>query len=90
MEKDLTHLDTFYVGGGWSNDGPSTHVQRDYYSGSFAIQLSQLIYAKLVGEYDSKRAEEYKDRARQYAKDFIHYFDEQGESMALRCLERSH
>jgi hypothetical protein len=51
----------------------------DYYSGSYAIQYLQLLYAKINGDRDPKRAEEYKSRARLYAKDFIHYFDERGE-----------
>ena len=50
----------------------------DYYSGSYAIQLLQLLYVKINGHQDPKRAEEYKERARLYAKDFVHYFDESG------------
>lgn len=79
LEADLDHLDTFHRSGGWSNDGPAGVLQMDYYSGSFAIQYLQLLYAKINGDKDPKRAEEYKKRARMYAKDFLHYFDEQGE-----------
>lgn len=78
LEADLNHLDTFHISGGWSNDGPPDALQMDYYSGSFAIQYLQLLYAKINGDQDPKRAEEYKNRAKQYAKDFLHYFDEQG------------
>ncbi|CAL5867660.1 uncharacterized protein PFLUO_LOCUS1879 [Penicillium psychrofluorescens] len=81
IEADMDHLDTFHVGGGWSNDGPKSHHQMDYYSGSFAIQFLQLIYAKLAGDFDSKRAEEYRSRARDFAKDFVHYFDPDGSSI---------
>lgn len=79
LETDLDHLDTFYRGDGWSNDGPASHRQMDYYSGSFAIQLLQLLYVKINGADDPKRADEYRERARLYAKDFVHYWDEQGE-----------
>lgn len=50
----------------------------DYYSGSYAIQFLQLLYVKIAGDRDTKRAEMYRERARQYAADFVHYFDEQG------------
>ncbi|KIW21032.1 hypothetical protein PV08_01611 [Exophiala spinifera] len=83
LEADLDHLDTFYRGDGWSNDGPEDTLQMDYYSGSYAIQYLQLLYAKINGDKDKKRAEEYKARARQYARDFIHYFDEQGRAITF-------
>lgn len=50
----------------------------DYYSSSFAIQFLQLIYAKLEGAEDPKRAAEFKERARILALDMVHYFDEEG------------
>lgn len=78
IEADMDHLDTFHVGGGWSNDGPKSHHQMDYYSGSFAIQFLQLLYAKLAGDFDQPRAERYRERARQFALDFVHYFDPSG------------
>ena len=53
-------------------------VQLDYYSSSFAIQYSQLVYSKLAQKEDPARCEEYRNRARQFALDFVHYFDEQG------------
>ncbi|KAJ9639063.1 hypothetical protein H2204_003971 [Knufia peltigerae] len=83
LEADLDHLDTFYRGDGWSNDGPEDTLQMDYYSGSYAIQYLQLLYAKINGDEDRKRAEEYKARARRYARDFVHYFDEQGRAITF-------
>jgi hypothetical protein len=78
MEKDLNHLDTFYRGDGWSNDGPTGYTQMDSYSGSFAIQYLQLLYAKINGKADPKRAELFKQRARTFALDAVHYYDEAG------------
>lgn len=52
----------------------------DYYSSSFAIQVLQLIYAKLAGKDDLARAEEFKRRAQMVALDLIHYFDHEGMS----------
>lgn len=81
IEQDMDHLDTFYVAEGWSSDGPRKHCQMDYYSGSFAIQFLQLLFSKLAGDIDWKRANEYRDRAIHYAKAFVHYFDEDGRSI---------
>src|SRR4051812_35962092 len=47
LHADLDHLDTFQLRGeesGWSRDGPEGVNQLDYYSGSFAIMVAQLIY----------------------------------------------
>lgn len=78
MKADMDHLDTFYIGSGWSRDGPEGVIQLDYYSSSFAIQFAQLVYSKLMATEDPKRSEEYRNRARQFAQDFVHYFDEEG------------
>ena len=81
LEKDVNHLNTFYRGDGWSNDGPASYRQMDYYSGSFAIQYLQLLYAKLAGKTDPNRAEEFRSRARLYALDFVNYHDREGRSI---------
>ncbi|KLO16150.1 hypothetical protein SCHPADRAFT_231573 [Schizopora paradoxa] len=81
MLADLDHLDTFYAGGGWSRDGPETVCQFDYYSSSFAIQFAQLVYSKLMQKEDPKRCEEYRRRAREFASDFVHYFDTEGRAI---------
>ncbi|KIK68484.1 hypothetical protein GYMLUDRAFT_35910 [Collybiopsis luxurians FD-317 M1] len=81
MKADLDHLDTFYIGDGWSRDGPEGIVQLDYYSSSFAIQVAQLIYSKLAQEDDPQRCEEFRNRARMFALDFIHYFDSEGRAI---------
>jgi len=78
---DMDHLDTFYRGDGWSNDGPAGYTQMDYYSGSFAIQYLQLLYAKLANDTDPERAEEYRHRAKAFALDFVHYQDPSGHSI---------
>ena len=83
MNADLDRLDTFYIGGGWSRDGPEGVIQLDYYSSSFAIQFAQLVYSKLAQEFDLVRCEEYRNRARAFAQDFIHYFDPEGRSFLI-------
>ncbi|KAG5648988.1 hypothetical protein DXG03_000337 [Asterophora parasitica] len=81
MKADLDHLDTFYIGEGWSRDGPEGVVQLDYYSSSFAIQFAQLVYSKLAQNEDPERCEEYRNRARAFALDFVHYFDFEGRAI---------
>ncbi len=46
-----------------------------YYSSSFAIQVFQLIYAKIAENDDPQRAREFKDCARRLALDLVHYPD---------------
>lgn len=53
--------------------------QADYYSGSFAIQFSQLVYAKFASDLDPARAERYRDQARQFGAQFWRYFDSDGQ-----------
>ena len=84
IEKDLVTLDTFYLEQGWSADGPWSDKQRqaDYYSGSFAIQFSQLLYVRFASEMDPERCKTYRERARAFATDFMLYFDRNGKSSA--------
>ena len=81
IEADMAQLDTFHRGDGWSNDGPAGYTQMDYYSGSYAIQYLQLLYARLAGDFDPERAEEYRRRASLYALDFVHYQAPDGHSI---------
>ncbi|KAI1484427.1 hypothetical protein F5X96DRAFT_664311 [Biscogniauxia mediterranea] len=81
LDRDIEHLNGFYRGDGWSNDGPEGIHQMDYYSSSYAIQFLQLLYAKLAGEDEPERAEEFKRRAQLVALDLIHYYDNEGRSI---------
>lgn len=86
MKADLDHLDTFYIGDGWSRDGPEGVVQLDYYSSSFAIQFAQLVYSKLAQDIDPDRCKEFRQRASQFALDFVHYFDPEGKGIYVDSL----
>lgn len=52
--------------------------QADYYSGSFAIQFSQLLYVRFASDLDPERAERYRQRARDFGAGFWRYFDASG------------
>lgn len=54
--------------------------QADYYSGSFAIQFSQLLYVKFASDLDAERAERYRQQARDFGSQFWRYFDESGKA----------
>ncbi|KAI4594877.1 hypothetical protein KJ359_007399 [Pestalotiopsis sp. 9143b] len=81
LDSDIEHLNTFYRGEGWSNDGPEGIHQMDYYSSSFAIHFLQLLYAKLAGDEDPDRAAEFKKRAQVAALDLVHYYDDEGRAI---------
>lgn len=85
IKSDLNILDSFYMGEGWSSDGLwcDKRKQADYYSGSFAIQLAQLLFVKFASDFDPERAERYKVQARQFASGFWRYFDAQGTTSCL-------
>lgn len=50
----------------------------DFYSGSFAIQFSQLLYVYFAGDLDPARAEQYRQQARQFGAGFWKFFDAEG------------
>lgn len=74
----LDGLETFYIGDGWYRDGDSN--QKDYYI-SFAIHFYSLIYASVCEEIDYDRCKLYKDRAMEFAQQFIYWFDDRGEAI---------
>ncbi|KAL4934859.1 hypothetical protein BDV06DRAFT_235027 [Aspergillus oleicola] len=101
MNADFAVLDSFYLGQGWSGDGPWLTGQQerkleeeavrarrrdtigpgrqvDYYSGSFAMQFSQLLYVNFAWELDPERVERYKQQAREFGGAYWRLFDEDG------------
>ena len=78
-EKYLEELDGFYLGDGWYRDGNIRRV--DHYI-PFAMHFYGLIYAKLA-RGDEKRVAAYKERARLFAKDIRHWFDDEGGTLAF-------
>jgi hypothetical protein len=80
MKADLDLMEQFYLGDGWAADGiwSGEGRQADYYSGSFAIQFSQLIYVKMAQDLDPERCERFRGRAKEFAMSFWRYFDNDG------------
>lgn len=71
----LAELDGFYIGDGWYRDGNVRRV--DHYIG-FAMHFYGLIYARLVEDDHAKR---YRERAVSFARDFRHWFAEDGATL---------
>ncbi|KAJ5960410.1 uncharacterized protein N7479_007560 [Penicillium vulpinum] len=88
IEADFVVLDQFELGDGWSGDGiwrkdgiPNQEFhgrQADYYSGSFAIQFSQLLYCIIADDSDPSRVSRYRQHAKDFASQFWRFFDEDG------------
>ncbi|KAF1931382.1 uncharacterized protein M421DRAFT_99224 [Didymella exigua CBS 183.55] len=80
MKEDLDLMERFYLGQGWAADGMWNEEgkQADYYSGSFAIQFSQLMYAKMAQDLDPERCTRFRERAKEFATTFWRYFDSNG------------
>lgn len=78
MDNYLDIIDSYYLSDGWYSDGKTD--QRDYYI-PFAMHYYGLIYAQLMGQEDVERAAIYRERAKAFAKDFIHWFAEDGSSI---------
>ncbi len=76
-EEYLKDLETYYVADGWSNDG--THRKMDYYI-PFGFHWDGLVYSILCPE-DKERCHRLRERARVFAHQFIHWFDEEGASV---------
>lgn len=71
-------MDAYYLGNGWYSDGPGR--PKDYYI-SMAFHYYGLIYATLMGDDDRERAETIRQRARQFARDFIYMSAPDGASI---------
>lgn len=80
IKEDLDQMENFYLDEGWSADGfwNESGRQADYYSGSFAIQFSQLLYMKMAEGFDPDRCRKFRERAQLFASSFWRYFDKTG------------
>lgn len=76
LQRFLDRIDDFYLGDGWYSDGYKRD-QRDYYI-PFAMHFYGMIYAGLMEDVDPERCAVYRDRAKLFANDFIHWFASDG------------
>ncbi len=78
-DRFLAELEGFYLGDGWYRDGNVRRI--DHYI-PFAMHFYGLIYSRLANG-DDQRVADYKERARLFAKDIQHWFDEDGGTLAF-------
>lgn len=78
LEYSLHCVESFYIGSGWYQDGDSK--QTDYYV-PWAMHFYGLIYAIVMEEEDPERSLCFKERAKEFAKEFIYWFADQGAAL---------
>jgi len=78
VEDSFRQLEGFYLGDGWYSDGKD-HAS-DYYI-PWAIHFYSLIYSRIAGDRDPKRADLFRERAKLFAKSFIHWFAADGSAI---------
>ena len=79
-DRHLDRIDSFAREDGWYGDGPSGFI--DHYGG-FALHFYGLIYARHAAASDAVRAERLRQRAREFAKGFRHWFGRDGAALAI-------
>ncbi len=80
IKESLERCHSFYHSNGWYHDGYTD--QADYYI-AFAIHFYSLIYAKVMEKDDPENSRIFKERACEFAKSFIYWFDEDGSALAF-------
>ncbi|ALB62225.1 hypothetical protein AFK62_06790 [Cronobacter condimenti 1330] len=78
LEARFARMEAYYLGDGWYSDGPGR--PKDYYI-SMAFHFYGLVYATLMAQDDPERAHTLRERARQFAADFIWFSAADGASV---------
>ncbi|CAG86636.2 DEHA2D00968p [Debaryomyces hansenii CBS767] len=74
-EAYMADIDTMYIDEGWYGDGGNNRI--DYYN-PFALHFYGMIYYLAMKDRDPERSNKYKSRALLFAKQFIHWFSDDG------------
>ena len=80
ISRSVSICHSFYHSNGWYHDGLGD--QADYYV-PFAMHFYSLIYAKVMEKDDPENSKIFKERAAEFAKSFIYWFDEDGSALAF-------
>ncbi|WP_196240467.1 DUF2264 domain-containing protein [Jejubacter calystegiae] len=75
VERHFASMEAYWLGEGWYSDGPGR--PRDYYI-AMGFHFYGLLYARLMADIDPERCALLRQRATRFARDFIHFFDEEG------------
>lgn len=79
MESGLAMLEDYYENGGWYKDGADG--DKDYYN-PFVLVSYGLLYAKYMAEEEPERCARFRQRAVEFARDFLYWFSEDGSAVA--------
>ena len=80
IRESVERFHAFYRSRGWYHDGNTD--QADYYI-AFAIHFYSLIYARVMEKEDPENSKIFKQRAEEFAKSFIYWFDDDGSALAF-------
>lgn len=78
INQHLNAIEAFWLGNGWYSDGAGK--PRDYYISS-GFHFYSLLYSHFMQDADPERCLRYRQRARQFAKEYIHYFSAEGSAI---------
>lgn len=78
IEKHLDAIEPFWMGKGWYSDGVGK--PRDYYISS-GFHFYSLLYSHFMQDVDPRRCLRYRQRARLFANDYLHYFTAVGNAI---------
>ena len=79
LDSGLGLIEEFYHGGGWYHDGAAGEM--DYYN-PFVMVSYSLLYAMLLDREEPERCARFRRRAREFARDYLYWFGEDGASIA--------
>lgn len=79
LDSGLGLIEEFYHGGGWYHDGAAGEM--DYYN-PFVMVSYSLLYAMLLDREEPERCARFRQRAREFARDYLYWFGEDGASIA--------
>lgn len=79
MESGLAMLEDYYDTGGWYRDGNGG--DKDYYN-PFVMVSYGLLYAMFMQQEEPERCRRFRERARDFTKDYIYWFADDGASIA--------
>ncbi|MCS2164571.1 DUF2264 domain-containing protein [Scandinavium manionii] len=78
IDDHFAAMEKYYLGEGWYSDGADR--PRDYYI-AMGFHFYGLIYATLMNESDPVRCKQLRERATQFASDFLYFFTDDGDAI---------
>lgn len=79
IESGLAMMEDYYDAGGWYRDGAGG--EKDYYN-PFVMVSFGLLYAIFMQREDPERCAQFRRRAHEFARDFLHWFAGDGAAIA--------